>query len=264
MEFISGAERRRRWRCKDKLRTLAEIDRGAKLNDVARRHDVGRGLLWQWREAQRRGRLVLEEPSFVPVRVAGELPPPERGDAGPVRPCRFRDRRRCRRTATTPSRSSCPTERCCGWRRGSRCGVCCRRCAGDPRPLRCARLARGRACGYASWDEWVGTAGAGGARARPARGRSLRVSWAQRRPAEDFVARRARDVALCEEVGARAVPVAEGDGRRGPHLRVAAVLHARRDRPEEPAIHAQAAGRGVARQRRFRWRRARGSDSLGM
>ena len=84
MEIISGVERRRRWRCEDKLRILAEIDGGAKLNEVARRHDVSRGLVWQWREAQRRGRLVFEEPSFVPVRVVEEPPPPERGDAGAV------------------------------------------------------------------------------------------------------------------------------------------------------------------------------------
>ena len=37
------------------------------------------------------------------------------------------------------------------------------------------------------------------------------------------------------------------DGRRGFHLRLAAGLHARRDRLEEPAQHAQAAGRGLIR-----------------
>ena len=73
MEIITGVERRRRWRDEDKLRILAEIDGGAKLNDVARRHDVSRGLLWQWREARRRGRLVAE----VPLRVVPELPGPE-------------------------------------------------------------------------------------------------------------------------------------------------------------------------------------------
>ncbi|MHB0664483.1 transposase [Roseomonas mucosa] len=40
MEIITGVERRRRWRAEEKLRILAEIDSGAKLNDVARRHDV--------------------------------------------------------------------------------------------------------------------------------------------------------------------------------------------------------------------------------
>src|SRR3954470_22101927 len=78
MEIITGVERRRRWRDEEKLRVLAELDEpGAKFNDVARRHDVSRGLLWQWRDAQRRGELVAEEPAFVPLRVVPELPAPE-------------------------------------------------------------------------------------------------------------------------------------------------------------------------------------------
>jgi transposase len=77
MEIISGVERRRRWRPEDKLRILAEIEGGAPLTEVARRHDVSRGLIWQWRDARRRGRLVEETPSFVPVRVMPELPSPE-------------------------------------------------------------------------------------------------------------------------------------------------------------------------------------------
>jgi transposase len=39
-----------------------------KFVDVARRNEVSRGLLWQWRDAQRRGALVAEEPAFVPWR----------------------------------------------------------------------------------------------------------------------------------------------------------------------------------------------------
>ncbi len=77
MEIISGVERRRRWRLEDKLRILAEIAGGASLTEVARRHDVSRGLIWQWRDAQRRGRLMEETSSFVPVRVMAELPAPE-------------------------------------------------------------------------------------------------------------------------------------------------------------------------------------------
>ena len=44
---------------------------------MARRHDVSRGLLWQWRDAQRRGRLVAEASGFVPLRIVPELPAPE-------------------------------------------------------------------------------------------------------------------------------------------------------------------------------------------
>ncbi len=77
MEIITGVERRRRWRTEDKLRILAELNEPrAKFVDVARRHDVSRGLLWQWRDAQRRGVLVMEEATFMPVRVVPELPAP--------------------------------------------------------------------------------------------------------------------------------------------------------------------------------------------
>jgi transposase len=77
MEIITGVERRRRWRVEDKLRILAELDElGVKFNDVARRHDLSRGLLWQWRAAQRCGQLVEDAPVFLPVRVAMDQPRP--------------------------------------------------------------------------------------------------------------------------------------------------------------------------------------------
>jgi transposase len=78
MEIITGVERRRRWRPEEKLRILAELDEpGVKFADVARRHEISRGLLWQWRDAQRCGVLVAEEAAFVPVRVVPELPAPQ-------------------------------------------------------------------------------------------------------------------------------------------------------------------------------------------
>jgi transposase len=78
MEIITGVERRRRWRDEEKLRILAELDEpSARFNDVARRHDVSRGLLWQWRDAQRRGKLVAEASGFLPLRIVPELPAPE-------------------------------------------------------------------------------------------------------------------------------------------------------------------------------------------
>ena len=83
MEIITGVERRRRWRPEEKLRILAELEEpGAKFVDVARRNEVSRGLLWQWRDARRRGTLVAEEATFVPVRVVPELPAP----ASPAEP----------------------------------------------------------------------------------------------------------------------------------------------------------------------------------
>ena len=70
MGIIIGVEGRRHWRPEEKLRILAELDEpGAKFVDVARRHEVSRGLLWQWRDAQRRGTLLAEEATVVPVRV---------------------------------------------------------------------------------------------------------------------------------------------------------------------------------------------------
>ena len=90
MEIITGVERRRRWRDEEKLRILAELDEpGARFNDVARRHDVSRGLLWQWRDAQRRGKLVAEAPGFLPLRIVPELSAPEQQGsvaAAPVDP----------------------------------------------------------------------------------------------------------------------------------------------------------------------------------
>ena len=78
IEIITGVERRRRWRDEEKLQILAELDEpGVRFSDVARRHDVSRGLLWQWRDAQRHGKLVPEAPGFLPLRIVPELSAPE-------------------------------------------------------------------------------------------------------------------------------------------------------------------------------------------
>lgn len=88
MEIITGVERRRRWRPEQKLRILSELDEpGVTVAEVARRHDVSRGLLWQWRDAQQRGHLVLREAAFLPMRVlavpeAPPAPPPPGNAAG--------------------------------------------------------------------------------------------------------------------------------------------------------------------------------------
>jgi transposase len=86
MEIITGVERRRQWRNEEKLGILAELDEpGARFNDVARRHDVSRGLLWQWRDARRRGKLVADAPAFVQLQVVPELPAPApQGGSGPT------------------------------------------------------------------------------------------------------------------------------------------------------------------------------------
>ena len=71
MEIITGAERRRRWRLEEKLRIVAEVEQpGTSFADVARRHEVSRGLLWNWRGQVRRGELVPEPmPTFLPMRI---------------------------------------------------------------------------------------------------------------------------------------------------------------------------------------------------
>src|SRR3954463_10355803 len=86
MEIITGVERRRQWQGEEKLRILAELNQpGVKFSEVARRHDLSRGLLWQWRDAQRRGRLVAEMPGSLPLPGVPELaaPGPPKG-AGPA------------------------------------------------------------------------------------------------------------------------------------------------------------------------------------
>lgn len=77
MEIITGTERRRRWRLEEKLRIVAEVEQpGASFADVARRHDVSRGLLWNWRKQVRHGSLVSEAaPMFTPVRITSDPPP---------------------------------------------------------------------------------------------------------------------------------------------------------------------------------------------
>src|SRR5918995_128782 len=78
MEIITGVERRRQWRGEEKVRVLpAPGQPRGKFSPVARRHDISRSLLWQWRDARRRGGLVAETPAFVPLQVVPELPAPE-------------------------------------------------------------------------------------------------------------------------------------------------------------------------------------------
>ena len=74
VEIITGVERRRRWRPEEKLRILTELEvPGACFAEVARRHDVSRGLLWCWRRQVRSGALgEVPEMRFLPVQLAPE------------------------------------------------------------------------------------------------------------------------------------------------------------------------------------------------
>jgi len=71
LEIISGVERRRRWSDADKLRIVAEADEpGAKVAEVARRHEISRSILWAWRKQARAGELTASDPlGFLAVVV---------------------------------------------------------------------------------------------------------------------------------------------------------------------------------------------------
>jgi transposase len=79
MEIITGVERRRRWSSEEKLRIVAETEQaGSGVAEVARRYEISRGLLWNWRSQVRRGVLRQELPSvFLPVQMVSE---PARAD----------------------------------------------------------------------------------------------------------------------------------------------------------------------------------------
>ena len=72
-EILVGRERRRRWSANDKLQIVREaFAPGARVALVARRRDVSRSQIYQWRAALREGRLSDtggEVVGFVPVEL---------------------------------------------------------------------------------------------------------------------------------------------------------------------------------------------------
>jgi transposase-like protein len=78
LDIISGVEHRRRWRVGDKRQIVAETEQpGVNLLDVARRYDISRGLMWNWRQQASRGTLTAAvEPQFLSLRVLPEPNPP--------------------------------------------------------------------------------------------------------------------------------------------------------------------------------------------
>jgi transposase len=81
-EVLLGTERRRRWSDDEKLAILAEVARnGWSVADVARRHDLTRQHIYQWRRELRRKLLWprAEATTFLPVEIDGT-------DTGPMAP----------------------------------------------------------------------------------------------------------------------------------------------------------------------------------
>lgn len=72
-EVLVGPERRRRWSAEAKARIVAEsMVLGAKVAEIARRHEVSRGLIYTWRREARQGLLGggAGQPELVPVVVS--------------------------------------------------------------------------------------------------------------------------------------------------------------------------------------------------
>ena len=94
VEVITGIERRRRWRVDEKLPIVAEVEQsGACFAEVARRHEVSRGLLWNWRWQVRNGALrPTTGVQFPPVQVVSEATAAD--TSRPVKPCSFGNFRR--------------------------------------------------------------------------------------------------------------------------------------------------------------------------
>src|SRR5215208_1614162 len=91
VEVISGRERRRAWTTEQKLQIVGEsLEAGASPIAVARRHGIGSGLLYTWRQQLLRGELgaVAQQtmPGFARVEVAPTLARAEMPTAVPADP----------------------------------------------------------------------------------------------------------------------------------------------------------------------------------
>ena len=72
VEVIVGRQRRRRWSVEEKLQIVAESHQpGARIGDIAARHDLYPGLLFTWRRQVGMGVLrERHEPLFLPIGVS--------------------------------------------------------------------------------------------------------------------------------------------------------------------------------------------------
>ena len=80
VEVISGRERRRAWTTEQKLQIVAEsLEAGASPIAVARRHGIGSGLLYTWRQQMVRGELGAVVPQPPPGFARVEIVPTPAG-----------------------------------------------------------------------------------------------------------------------------------------------------------------------------------------
>src|SRR3954468_23633797 len=76
VEVISGRERRRAWTTEQKLQIVGEsFEAGASPIAVARRHGIGSGLLYTWRQQLVRGELGTVAPQPTPGFARVEVMP---------------------------------------------------------------------------------------------------------------------------------------------------------------------------------------------
>lgn len=84
-EVIVGVERRRRWSDDEKLSILEEVEAGSTVADTARRHDLTRQHIYQWRQALRRKGVWPRSGNavFLPLEMAASeeraIPTPDGG-----------------------------------------------------------------------------------------------------------------------------------------------------------------------------------------
>ncbi len=73
-EVLAGPERRRRWSDGEKIAIVREASDGtSSVAEVARRHDLSRQQIYQWRSAMRRGGLDDGGGMFLAVGFAGDI-----------------------------------------------------------------------------------------------------------------------------------------------------------------------------------------------
>ena len=86
VEVLNGSERRRRWSRDEKMRIVAEAaSPGLSVSEVARRHDISRQNIYQWRcELKQQAVQPTGKAVFLPVEVTEDEPGPGAGCGGDV------------------------------------------------------------------------------------------------------------------------------------------------------------------------------------